>query len=190
MNRRRIWLFVLFGLFFIGIAALYVPMSSRRKSAPIPNADTPTQSQPPEVRSAPPSPPEKLTPGRAMTRKIWEDTRFVFDGKAGEVVTLKVTSKTPGLDLHVELLNPVEDTEAFDDDSGGHGNSLIKDHALEMDGRYTAVVGVAESNEGKMEILLKKTGLKKARGSRPSSRRTRADGRRTSDLGPLQRKPL
>jgi len=107
--------------------------------------------------TVPPSPPEELKPGRAVTRKIWKDTSFVFDGKAGEVIALRVTSKASGLDPHVALLDPEREREAFDDDSGGHGNSLIKDHTLKRNGRYTAVVGVAENNEGEVEILLQKT---------------------------------
>ncbi len=73
------------------------------------------------------------------------------------MVTLRVTGKTPGLDPHVALFDPDYDKEAFDDDSGGHGNSLLKNHTLKRNGRYTVVVGVAENDEGKVEILLKKT---------------------------------
>lgn len=107
-------------------------------------------------KAKPPSPTEELESGQAITRKIWKDTRFVFDGKAGEVVTLKVTGKTPGIDPHVTLLDPMRVKEAFDDDSGGHGNSLIKNHTLKRNGRYTVVVGVAESQEGDVEILFEK----------------------------------
>lgn len=102
------------------------------------------------------NPTEDLEPGQAITRRIWKDTRFVFEGKAGEVVTLKVTAKTPGIDPHVTLLDPDHIKEAFDDDSGGHGNSLIQDHALKQSGRYTVVVGLAGSDAGEVEILLEK----------------------------------
>lgn len=106
--------------------------------------------------SAPPRPPEELNPGHAITRKIWRDSRFTFEGKTGEVVTLKVTGKTPGVDPRVTLLDPEHIKEAFDDDSGGNGNSLIKDHALKRSGRYTVVVGLAGSDAGEVEILLAK----------------------------------
>ena len=105
-----------------------------------------------------PNLPVNLEPGQALTHKIWADVRFVFEGKAGEVVTLKVTGKAPGVDPHVTLLDPESKREAFDDDSGGHGNSLIKDHTLKQSGRYTAVVGVAGSDEGEVEVLLEKAG--------------------------------
>jgi len=126
---------------------------------------------PPPPPPPPPSPPEELKayssgpvdgsdahlkPGQAITRKIWKDTRFVFEGRAGEVVTLKVTGKTPGIDPHITLLNPLLVKEAFDDDSGGHGNSLIKNHALKRNGRYTVVVGIADSHGGDVEILFEK----------------------------------
>lgn len=107
--------------------------------------------------ATPPSAPKEIKPGQAITQAIWKDTRFVFAGKAGEVVTLKVTGKDSGLDPHVALLNPKGDKEASDDDSGGHGNSLIKNHPLIRTGRYTVVVGLAEGQEGEIEILLKKT---------------------------------
>jgi len=131
----------------------------------------------------PPTPPQKLVPGRAgtaldpavatrkkksssrtvdlepaqaITRRIWKDARFVFEGKTGDVVSLKVTGKTPGIDPHVTLLDPAHGKEAFDDDSGGHGNSLIKNHPLKRTGPYTVVVGLAGSDEGEVEILFEK----------------------------------
>jgi hypothetical protein len=105
----------------------------------------------------PPDLPERLTPDRAVTRAIWKnDLLFFFEGKAGEVITVRVTSKTRGLDPHVALLDPEAKKEATDDDSGGQGNSLIKNHALKRSGRYTVSVGTAQSDKGNVEVLLKK----------------------------------
>jgi len=101
-------------------------------------------------------PPKKLLPGQPITQWIWKEMHLLFDGKVGEVVTLKVTGKTPGIDPHVALLDPDDDKEAFDDDSGGHGNSLISNHTLKQSGRYTVIVELAGSDGGYVEILLKK----------------------------------
>jgi hypothetical protein len=96
-------------------------------------------------------------PGQAITRALWKDgVLLFFEGKAGEVVTILATSKTPGLDPSLALLDPEQKEEASDDDSGGQGNSLIKDHALKKSGRYTVRIGGAQADGGKVEILLTK----------------------------------
>lgn len=105
----------------------------------------------------PPALPERLAFDRAVTRAVWkEDVLFIFEGKAGEVITISVTSKIPGLDPHLALLDPEKKEEASDDDSGGHGDSLLKNHALQKSGLYTVRVGVAQGDDGKVEVLLKK----------------------------------
>jgi hypothetical protein len=127
----------------IGVIALYLP-TGRRKTVD-------------EEASMPaPSPLEVLEPGQTVTRMVWGDIRFAFQGSSGEVITLRVTGKSPGLDTHVSLIDPEENKEAADDDSGGHGNSLIKPHVLEHSGRYTVKVELAESKRGNVEVLLKK----------------------------------
>jgi hypothetical protein len=96
-------------------------------------------------------------PGKVVTRSIWKgDILFFFKGKAGETITLHVASKTQGLDPYVALLDPDKQEEASDDDSGGQGNSLIRNHALKKSGRYTVKVGTAERKEGRVKILLNK----------------------------------
>lgn len=106
-------------------------------------------------QEAGPAPPESIVPGEAVTRAIWKkDLHFVFEGKAGEVITLRVTSKTSGLDPRVSLRDPEDVEEVADDDSGGQGNSLIKDHVLKRTGKYTIVVGSDGEVQGKVEILL------------------------------------
>jgi hypothetical protein len=108
--------------------------------------------------------PETLVPGKAVIRTVWEeDIFFSFEGKAGEVITIRVTSKTPGLDPHMALLGPEKKEEASDDDSGGHGDSLLKNHVLKKSGRYTVSVGAEGRDEGEVEVLLKKV---KARAGR------------------------
>jgi hypothetical protein len=98
-----------------------------------------------------------LRPGKAVTRSIWGESRFAFDGLHGEVITLQVTGKAPGLDPRVSLIDPEDNKEASDDDSGGHGNSLIKRHVLRQSGQYTVEVELAGGDGGEVTILLKKT---------------------------------
>jgi hypothetical protein len=101
--------------------------------------------------------PETLVPGKAVTRALWKDGVILFfQGKVGEVVTIHATSQTPGLDPNLALLDPEQKEEAFDDDSGGQGNSLIKDHALKKSGRYTVRINAAHEDGDKVEVLLTK----------------------------------
>ena len=112
--------------------------------------------QPVAARSDPnprPNLPEFLVPGQAVTRPVWKEILFSYEGQAGEVITISVTSKTPGLDPRLALLDPEKKEEASDDDSGGHGDSLLKNHALQKSGRYTVSV---QGDEGKVEVLLTK----------------------------------
>jgi len=116
------------------------------------------------VETSPPSPGGNLVPGRAVPRAVWKgDSLFFFEGRAGEVVTLRVTSRAPGLDPHVVLLDPEAQKEASDDDSGGHGNSLLKDHTLMKSGRYAVKVGLAWRERGEIEVLL----IKQAKATKP-----------------------
>lgn len=104
-----------------------------------------------------PSLPVTLVPGQAVTQSIWKrDLRLVFTGTTDEVITLRVTSQTAGLDPHVSLIDPEKAEEAADDDGGENGNSLIKDHVLKRTGEYTVVVGSDGKVQGRVEILLEK----------------------------------
>lgn len=110
--------------------------------------------RPPEP---PASPPEDLVPGQAVIRKLWrKNLVFLFEGTAGEVIALRVTSQTPGLDPHVVLMDPENVEEASDDDSGEHGNCLIKDHSLKRSGLYTVIVRSDGTVNGRVEVLLEK----------------------------------
>jgi len=105
------------------------------------------------------SPPEIIEFGQAVVRHVWpKGLSVAFEGKAGAVITLEVTSKTTtgGFDPFVGLLDPTGKEEASDDDSGGQGNCLIKDHVLKKDGKYRVVIGAEDHKEGEVEILLKK----------------------------------
>jgi hypothetical protein len=102
----------------------------------------------------PPEPRTRLEPGRPLTMPVWGEDLFVFEGHAGELISLWVNSMSPGLDPNVSLVDPEGQVETSDDDSGGHGNSLIKDHALKKTGQYTVIVRSSDRAQGKVEVLL------------------------------------
>ena len=106
---------------------------------------------------APPPPAESLETGRKVTRPMWRNhARFVFSGRAGEVITLRVNSKSPGLDPQVSLLDPMHRVEAFDDDGGEHGNCFLANHTLKRTGQYTVLVRSDGNVRGEVEVLLEK----------------------------------
>lgn len=103
------------------------------------------------------SPPEIIEFDQAVVRHVWpKGLTVAFEGKAGAVITLTVTSKTAtgGFDPFVRLLDPTGKKEASDDDSGGQGNCLLKDHALKKDGQYRVFIGGEDRKEGEVEILI------------------------------------
>ena len=101
----------------------------------------------------------RLAPGQEMPVRTWKQcSGFEFSGQAGEVITIKVTGKTPGLDPNVRLYDPEGSEEAFDDDSGGNGNALIKEHLLLLSGTYTAIIGTDGNLDGEVTVLLEKLG--------------------------------
>lgn len=151
MNRRRIWLLVLFGL-LTEVVAFYISTDSKGRLVAAP-APAPKKIPMP---AHPPVSPEVLEPGKAITRTVWGESRFVFQGDSGEAITLRVTGKTPGLDPRVVLIDPEFEKEAVDDDSGGHGNSLIERHVLKHKDRYTVKVELAKNEQGQVEVLLEK----------------------------------
>jgi len=105
------------------------------------------------------SPIETLRFGEVTDRNVWPTgLSLSFEGKAGMVITLKVTSKTTagGFDPFVRLIDPEEKEEASDDDSGGQGNCLIKDHALKKNGLYHVFIAGEDNKEGEVEVLLTK----------------------------------
>lgn len=63
--------------------------------------------------------------------------RWVFDGRAGDIVTIRMNSEH--LDCYLELLDPLGLSIASDDDSGGNSNALINGFHLPSTGRYTII---------------------------------------------------
>ncbi len=63
--------------------------------------------------------------------------RWVFDGRAGDIVTIRMDSEH--LDCYLELLNPVGLSIASDDDSGGNSNAFINGFRLSSTGRHIII---------------------------------------------------
>lgn len=97
----------------------------------------------------------RLEPGVETSARMWgAPADYVHEGTAGEVISLSVDSRTPGLDPNVQLLDPAGYPEAFDDDSGGQGNALIKGHVLASSGTYTVRLRTDEDRTGEVTVLL------------------------------------
>jgi hypothetical protein len=65
---------------------------------------------------------------------------FIFQGNAGESVTISATKTSGSADLQLELYLPDETLYFVDDDSGGRLNPLISDLPLSTTGEYRIVV--------------------------------------------------
>lgn len=87
---------------------------------------------------------------------LGEPCEYTFEGEAGEVVTVAVNGEAEGFDPRVWLLDPDGEEEAFDDDSGGDGNSLIAEHELKRTGTYVVRVGSYDNQGGRFEISLER----------------------------------
>lgn len=97
----------------------------------------------------------QIEPGVTTSISLWgEPARYAFDGKAGEVIDLKVTGTTQGLDPYVRLLDPSGQEEAFNDDGGGSGNARIKGHALASTGTYVVRIETDEDQHGDVIVQL------------------------------------
>ena len=101
----------------------------------------------------------RLQPGIEVSIRMWgEASEYVFDAKAGQVISLSVTSGIPGLDPLVRLIAPSGAEEAFDDDSGANGNAAILEHLLASDGTYTVKIETDENQPGEVSVLLSLAG--------------------------------
>lgn len=97
----------------------------------------------------------RLDSGAETSVRMWGlPADYIFEGTAGEVVSLSVTSGTPGLDPNVQLLDPDDNPEAFDDDGGGQGNALIQGHTLASSGTYKVRLRTDEDRTGEVIVLL------------------------------------
>ncbi|MCB0153164.1 MAG: hypothetical protein KDF65_00105 [Anaerolineae bacterium] len=74
---------------------------------------------------------------------------YRFSGTMGQYVTVRlIKGYTSNLDPYLELINPVQMVEAFDDDSGGNSNSLISRHRLMRSGTYKIIATSYQQSGG------------------------------------------
>jgi len=76
----------------------------------------------------------------SIDNRLYEQA-YVFDGQAGDVVTISMVSLDNTLDSYLVLYDayPSQNPLASDDDSGGNGNALINGYQLPATGRYYIV---------------------------------------------------
>lgn len=101
---------------------------------------------------------EEVTPARlefaerqsatTQTTPLW-----AFEGQAGQVVTLSLSSDSDRFDPLLTLMDPTGATLAQDDDSGGNLNALIGPTVLPVTGRYLVQTGRSRSTESYSLLL-------------------------------------
>jgi hypothetical protein len=97
----------------------------------------------------------RLEPGVETPVRMWgRQADYVYEGTAGEVVSLSVDRATQGLDPNVQLLDPDGLPEAFDDDGGSWGNALIQKHTLASSGTYKIRLRTEEDRIGEVVVQL------------------------------------
>jgi hypothetical protein len=97
----------------------------------------------------------RLQTGVPVSVRLWgEPCEYVYEGMAGQVIDLSVTSQTAGLDPNVRLFDPAGLEEAFDDDRGGNGNALIEKHLLASSGTYKIRIETDEDQHGEVSVIL------------------------------------
>lgn len=89
-----------------------------------------------------------IGPGELSNRLRGDSVDYFCHGRTGDVITIALKGLSPGLDPRVWLVDPDGVEEAFDDDGGGDGNSLIRQHTLRRTGVYTIRVGSYEDRPG------------------------------------------
>ncbi len=101
----------------------------------------------------------QIEPCIPVSVRLWgEPAHYSYEGTAGQIIDLSVTSQTPGLDPNVRLFDPSEKEEAFDDDSGGKGDALLQKRLLGSSGTYTVTIGTDEDRLGEVSVLLQHGG--------------------------------
>lgn len=98
---------------------------------------------------------QNLRPGQPITKLLLKNVcPYFFDGNAGDRVTLRMDAVASGIDPVIALIDPGGQEIAFDDDSGGNGNSLIEGHRLLRTGRYEVHAQSYGASEGEFSLLL------------------------------------
>ncbi len=101
-----------------------------------------------------------ITPGQAVTGLLAANSTgatFIFDGRAGEQVTILLESGA--FDAYLTLQDATGNILATDDDSAGNLNARIRDFALPADGTYTIIASsFSGAASGPFTITLESTG--------------------------------
>ncbi|HBL29668.1 MAG TPA: hypothetical protein DD490_22770 [Acidobacteria bacterium] len=101
----------------------------------------------------------QLEPCNPLSVRLWgEPAHYGYAGTAGQIIDLRVSSQTKGLDPYVRLFDPSEQEEAFDDDGGGNGDALVQKHQLARSGAYRVAIGTDEDRPGEVVVVLEHAG--------------------------------
>ena len=96
------------------------------------------------------------TPASATLLGSWSD-RWTFTGRAGDQVTVELTSEA--FDTYLELLGPAGELVMENDDGGDDRNSLIENQTLDESGDYTVVARAYDDDGGGQYSLLLRRGV-------------------------------
>ena len=96
------------------------------------------------------------TPASATLLGSWSD-RWTFTGRAGDQVTVELTSEA--FDTYLELLGPAGELVMENDDGGDNRNSLIENQTLDESGDYTVVARAYDDDGGGQYSLLLRRGV-------------------------------
>lgn len=107
---------------------------------PTPIPLSPATPTPPPVIVVPPGTGTPITAGQPLTGSLSADAAtgsFFYAGRAGEAVTITLTSAT--FDAYLTLQDAAGNVLTTDDDSAGNLNSRITGFVLPADGQYTII---------------------------------------------------
>jgi len=95
---------------------------------------------------------KSILPNEQVSGDIEDDTRWDFEGQAGQIVSIAMNEDDGTLDTRLTLLGPDGTILCTDDDSGDDANSLIRNSILPQDGSYT-ILPSAYSPSGTYTLL-------------------------------------
>jgi hypothetical protein len=96
--------------------------------------------------------------GQTMTETLEEfgEDKWVFDGAAGDIVTIAaMSSEDANMDTSLELFGPEGESLFYNDDDGPGLNPLIDHYTLPATGAYTIRID-AFSGSGSYQLTLTK----------------------------------
>ncbi len=91
----------------------------------------------------------------SMTLKPGNRHHWVFEGEAGDVVSIAMIAVDDDMDTYLELYAPGGEQVMTDDDSGGDSNAAILEFELPLTGTYRVVArGYSSYDTGEYELTL------------------------------------